>query len=193
MREDWLGGRCQIVLPSGPLSNVTIEAIFYEIVASCLADLRRYRRPVSFCSVRAGLASPRGFAGILPERRCSTFFIPIPTWTCWLLPRGSSRGSLPVTPGYRGWVVIDEIQKVPHLLDEVHRGAASLLRLAEVRRRSHRNRSFRRRAPRSSIMAMTSSGILRLFSQSGGFLDLDLHCPGAAGHDLLRSSIELRK
>ena len=26
-----------------------------------------------------------------------------------------------IPPGYRGWVVIDEIQRVPHLLDEVHR------------------------------------------------------------------------
>ena len=26
-----------------------------------------------------------------------------------------------IPPDYRGWVVIDEVQKVPELLDEVHR------------------------------------------------------------------------
>ena len=37
------------------------------------------------------------------------------------LAAGPERLAQRIPPGHRGWVVIDEIQRVPELLDEVHR------------------------------------------------------------------------
>ena len=74
----------------------------------------------SFFSLRSKRRGKNSFYKVFLQKKPSflTFSSPPCTRASLPLPRGLSQQ---IPSDYTGWVVIDEVQKVPALLDEVHR------------------------------------------------------------------------